>query len=307
MLWDPSSPSEAPFYILARWLSFSAIILAIGGLLFQRVLGAALRSAVMDSTRAAVETAVQRVTIAAAVAVAATAVLRLLAQRAMLNAAFAPEVVPWRDALGGTFGAGVGLQLAGAVLVVAAAAARGDRGGTMVALAIGAMAVSPGLSGHAAAGSPAALSVGADGIHMVTAGAWVGVLALLALVAMPAIRAREPEAIGIATRAMVAAFSPVALGSVTLLAITGTYAAWRLVGSLDALFTTRYGAALLVKLALLGVMFALGAINWRRLGPASGTVAGSSRLRSAALGELTIAVLVLLVTAALVGRPSPVE
>ncbi len=307
MLWDPSSPSEAPLYILARWLSFSAIIVAIGGLLFQRMLGAAVRSAVMDSTRAAVDTAVQRATIAAAVGVAATAVLRLLAQRAMLNAAFAPDVVPWGDALAGTFGASVGLQLAGAGLSVAATVARGGGGGTTVALAIGTMAVSPGLSGHAAAGSPAALSVGADGLHMITAGAWVGVLALLALVAMPVVRAREPEAVGLATRAMVAAFSPVALGSVGLLAITGTYAAWRLVGSLDALFATRYGAALLVKLTLLVAMLVLGAINWRRLGPTSGTVAGSSRFRRAALAELTVAVLVLLVTAALVGRPSPVE
>jgi copper transport protein len=307
MLWDPSSPSEAPLYILARWFSFSAIIVAIGGLLFQRMLGAAVRSAVMDSTRAAVDTAVQRATIAAAVGVAATAVLRFLAQRAMLNAAFAPDVVPWGDALAGTFGASVGLQLAGAGLSVAATVARGGGGGTTVALAIGTMAVSPGLSGHAAAGSPAALSVGADGLHMITAGAWVGVLALLALVAMPVVRAREPEAVGLATRAMVAAFSPVALGSVGLLAITGTYAAWRLVGSLDALFATRYGAALLVKLTLLVAMLVLGAINWRRLGPTSGTVAGSSRFRRAALAELTVAVLVLLVTAALVGRPSPVE
>jgi copper transport protein len=149
------------------------------------------------------------------------------------------------------------------------------------------------------------LSIAADALHVVTAGAWIGMLALLTLAAVPVIRAREPEVSGTATRAMVAAFSPVALGSVAVLGATGIYAAWRLVGSLDALVATRYGAALLVKLGLLGLMLALGALNWRRLGPGSSTAAGASRFRSAALAELTVAVL--LVTAALVGRPSPVE
>lgn len=307
MLWDPSSPSEAPLYILVRWLSFSAIIVAIGGLLFKRVMGAPLRSAVTDGTRAAVDVVVQRVMMAAGAAVAVSAILRLLAQRAMLDVAFAPEIVPWRDVLAGTFGASVGLQLTGGALALAAAAGSGTLSSTAAAMAIGAMAVSPGLSGHAATGSPAVLSLGADGLHMVTAGTWVGMLAFLAVVAIPVIRSCQPEVLGVATRAMVAAFSPVALGSAGLLAVTGTYAAWRLVGSFEALFTTRYGAALLVKLALVGVMLTLGAINWRRLGPASSTLTGSSRLRSAALAEVVVAVLVLLVTAALVGRPSPVE
>jgi putative copper export protein len=307
MLWDPSAPSEAPFYILVRWFSFSAIVLAIGALLFQRVVGAALRSAVTEATRAAVADATRRLALATGVAVAAAALLRVVMQRAMLNAAFAPEVVSWRDTAAGAFGIGFALQIGGGVLAVVASRRRGALRGPLAALAMAAMAVSPGLSGHAAAGSPVTLSLAADAIHMVTAGAWVGMLALLALAAMPVIRAREPEAIGTATRAMVAAFSPVALGSVALLGTTGIYAAWRLVGSLHALVTTRYGAALLVKLGLLGVMLALGAINWRRLGPGASAAAGASRFRSAALAELTVAVLVLLVTAALVGRPSPVE
>jgi copper transport protein len=107
-------------------------------------------------------------------------------------------------------------------------------------------------------------------------------LAILAWVAMPAVGAHEPESTGLATRAMIGVFSPVALGSVALLAATGTYAAWRLVGSLDALFSTRYGAALLTKVALLAVTLVLGAINWRRLGPASSTAAGAHRFRRAA-------------------------
>ena len=132
-------------------------------------------------------------------------------------------------------------------------------------------------------------------------------LAILLTVAMPIFRAREPDTCAPATRAMIAAFSPVALGSVGLLIASGVFAGWRLVGSWDALFSTRYGAALLVKVALLLVMMAFGALNWRWVGPAAGTPRGLARFRRVSSGELLVAVVVLLVTAALVGRPSPTE
>ena len=307
MFWDPSSPSEAPLYILVRWLSFSAIVLAIGALLFPRLVGSALRSVVTEQTAQEVEKAVRAVTVGAGVAVLIAAALRLVMQRAMLNAAFAPDVVPWRDAVSGTFGTGLWLQIGGAAMTIVAASQANYRRGFLAILAAGMLVFAPGLSGHAASATPMALSLIADAIHMLTAGAWVGILALLTFVATPMVRAHEPVKTAEATRAMVGAFSPVALGSVGLLVASGVYAGWRLVGSFEALFNTRYGAALLVKVALLIGMLTLGAINWRWLGPASGSPAGMVRLRRAAMGELLFAVAVLLVTAALVGRPSPTE
>jgi putative copper export protein len=307
MFWDPSSPSEAPLYILVRWLSFSAIVLAIGALLFPRLVGSALRSVVTEQTAQEVEKAVRTVTVGAGVAVLIAATLRLVMQRAMLNAAFAPDVVPWRDVVSGTFGTGLWLQIGGAAMTIVAASQANYRRGVLAILAAGMLAFAPGLSGHAASATPMALSLMADAIHMLTAGAWVGMLALLTFVATPMVRAHEPDKGAEATRAMVGAFSPVALGSVGLLVASGVYAGWRLVGSFEALFNTRYGAALLVKVALLIGMLTLGGINWRWLGPASGSPAGMVRLRRAAMGELLFAVAVLLVTAALVGRPSPTE
>jgi copper transport protein len=306
MFWDPSSPSEAPLYILVRWLSFSAIVLAIGALLFPRV-GSALRAVVTEQTAREVEKAVRRATIAAGVAVLVAAALRLVMQREMLNAAFAPEVIPWRDVASGTFGAGLWLQIGGAIMAIVGASQASHRRGFVAILAAGMLVFAPGLSGHAASATPLALSLIADAVHMLAAGAWIGMLALLTFVATPVVRAHEPAKAAEATRAMVGAFSPVALGSVGLLVASGVYAGWRLVGSFEALFNTRYGAALLVKVALLIGMLALGAINWRWLGPASGSPAGMVRLRRAAMGELLFAVAVLLVTAALVGRPSPTE
>src|SRR5688572_6654960 len=113
MLWDPASPAEAPLYILVRWLSFSAIVLAIGALLFPRVIGGTLRAIGAAETFLAVDTAVRRVALTAAAAVALGALLRVVMQRVALNAAFAPEVIPWHDVVTGTFGLGLGLQLVG--------------------------------------------------------------------------------------------------------------------------------------------------------------------------------------------------
>ncbi len=307
MLWDPASPAEAPLYILVRWLSFSAIVLAIGALLFPRVVGGVLRSLGASETFRAVEDATGRVAMAAAMTVVLGAVLRVVMQRAALNAAFAPEVIPWRDVVTGTFALGLGLQLVGAAMAVGSAKATGRMRTALVSLAISSMALGPGMSGHAAAGDPLALTLIADTVHVLTAGAWVGMLAILLVVAMPIFRAKEPETCAPATRAMIAAFSPVALGSVGLLVASGVLAGWRLVGSWEALFNTRYGAALLVKVALLAVMMAFGALNWRWVGPAAGTPRGLARFRRVSSGELLVAVAVLLVTAALVGRPSPTE
>ena len=307
MLWDPASPAEAPLYILVRWLSFSALVLAIGALLFPRVAGGVLRSFGASETFRAVEVATRRVAVTAALAVALSALLRVVMQRMALNAAFAPDVIPWSDVVNDTFALGLGLQLVGAGLAVGAAKTTGTTRTIATSVAITSMALGPGMIGHAAAGTPVALTLVADAVHVLTAGTWVGMLAILLLVAMPIIRAREPETCAPATRAMIAAFSPVALGSVGLLVASGVFAGWRLVGSWDALFNTRYGAALLVKVALLIVMMAFGALNWRWVGPAAGTPRGLSRFRRVSWGELLVAVVVLLVTAALVGRPSPTE
>jgi copper transport protein len=282
-------------------------VLAIGALLFPRVIGGTLRAIGAGETFLAVDTAVRRVALTAAAAVALGALLRVVMQRQALNAAFAPEVIPWRDVVTGTFGLGLGLQLVGAALAVGSTKTVGMTRVAATSLAIASMALGPGMSGHAAAGTPMALTLVADAVHMLTAGAWVGMLAILLLVAMPILRTREPETCAPATRAMIAAFSPVALGSVGLLVASGVLAGWRLVGSWDALFNTRYGAALLVKVALLVVMMALGALNWRWAGPGAGTPSGLARFRRVSWGELLVAVTVLLVTAALVGRPSPTE
>lgn len=315
MLWDPSSPSEFPLYILARWLSFSAIVLAIGALVFPRVVRSAVgswRSAGAGQAAgidAALGIAARRMLVIAGGLALVAVVFRTIMQRWALNTAFAPDVVPWSDLLwrSGAFSLGVWLQGAGALVALASLALGGSLRAVAAGGAVGMLAIAPGLSGHAAAGTPVMLTLLADALHMVAAGAWIGVLAVIVAFAIPALRATAGADAAPLVAALIAGFSPWALGSFALLGVTGVYAGWRLVGSVDALLSTRYGAALLVKGALIGVIVLFGFLNWRRYGPGASTPSGLAAFRRTASWELGVALAVLLVTAALVGRPSPTE
>jgi putative copper export protein len=104
---------------------------------------------------------------------------------------------------------------------------------------------------------------------------------------------------------LVSRFSPLALGSAALLGVTGVITAWRHLKYWSALWTTPYGYALDVKLALVLCVLALGAWNWRRMTPRLGDESAAHTLRRSARAELSFAALVLLVTGVLVSLPAP--
>ncbi|MFL5537534.1 MAG: copper resistance CopC/CopD family protein [Longimicrobiaceae bacterium] len=177
------------------------------------------------------------------------------------------------------------------------AAAR--RGWLLAAAAAVVLALASALSGHAAAAMLAPLSVLADALHVLSAGGWLGSLFVLLVAGIPAAGAAGAgRARGVA--ALVNAFSPVALASAAVLAATGVFAAAVQLDGVAALWQSVYGRTLLVKLALLTVVFATGAYNWKRVQPALGQEAGVARLRRSAGVELAVGVAVLLVTAVLV-------
>jgi putative copper export protein len=159
----------------------------------------------------------------------------------------------------------------------------------------------PGLTGHAAgAGEGRTVALLADAIHVWAAGAWIGGLAVV--VALDARSRSRSDAITLS--ATIPVFSPVALVSAGLLGVTGAMRAWRELESFAALGSTSYGRMLLLKIALVGVVLILGAVNWRRLTPRLGTEDGVRALRRSARLELLAANAVLLATALLV-RTSP--
>lgn len=141
-------------------------------------------------------------------------------------------------------------------------------------------------------------------MHTLAGGLWIGTLFMLAAAGLPAAwreRGRRDQLVA----EMVRAFSPLALASGGTLVVFGVVTAWRHLPTVSALWTTPYGWALVAKLAVVAVVFALGALNWRRVGPALGTERATGTFRRSATAELAAAGVVLVLSAVLVSLPSP--
>jgi copper transport protein len=126
-------------------------------------------------------------------------------------------------------------------------------------------------------------------VHLLAMAGWLGGLAVLVTLLV-----RTDE---LPTRTEVERFSKLAFGCVVVLVATGTYAAWRQVGTFGALIDTKFGLLLVLKfdLVLLMVGCAWVARRWlrRKAGP-------WATLRKAVAVEAALAVVVLGVTTVLV-------
>jgi copper transport protein len=121
---------------------------------------------------------------------------------------------------------------------------------------------------HAGIGSQVPLSVLSDTIHLSAGAIWLGGLTMLAAIVLrrPGTAPRRARgAVSHKTRLApveavqaVERFSPIALGCVCAILVTGTYQAWRNVGTWGALVGTTYGRLLLIKIAAMCVLIGLG-------------------------------------------------
>ena len=111
-------------------------------------------------------------------------------------------------------------------------------------------------SGHAATTNPHWFSITADCLHLLAMATWVGGLVMIVGALLPR---GEPDELH---RAL-PVFSVAAFTSVIVMAVTGTYAAWRGIGSLRAIFGTEYG--LLVDAKILGFLGLLALGNLSRV------------------------------------------
>jgi copper transport protein len=186
------------------------------------------------------------------------------------------------------------------------------------------LAVTPALSGHAAAGPDAAVGAVVGVVHFSAAAVWFGGLVLLGTCVLP-----RPEGGGGRLLGAVARFSSVAFTAMVVIVVTGMVQGWRQVGSLQALGQTAYGRLLVVKVAaflLLIVVAGRSRVLVRRKlmaralvgaaardrdrgdagGPGMGDVDGGSLwlLRRLVLTEVIVAVVVLAITA-LLGIATP--
>ncbi len=163
----------------------------------------------------------------------------------------------------------------------------------------------PAFTGHAAGEEQLrSLALAADALHVLAASAWMGGLGCVLYLDYQARRPAEcPRSL---LPVLVPAFSPVAIGSVSVLVATGAFASWLHVDGVAQLVATSYGRTLLLKLLVVTVVLGLGALNWRRLSPRLGDPGGDDALRRAAAVELMMGHAVLFITAALI-RTSPMS
>ena len=119
-----------------------------------------------------------------------------------------------------------------------------------------ALLLTPGLAGHAATGRLVPAAVVTDVVHLAAAALWLGGLVVVLGIVLPR---REPDELA----RVVPRFSALAFGAVAALVVTGSFQAWRQVGSLDALTETTYGRLLMVKVAFFVVMVGFGYLGRR--------------------------------------------
>jgi putative copper export protein/methionine-rich copper-binding protein CopC len=293
---------ESPAYVAIRWLGYAALVALIGAVVFALVVAPRVPSIIHDVVRVAA-----RVAAVASVILIGAWIARLVAQSYALGGVGIGAI------LGGTSWGGAWIIGAAAALVALGAAVLAGRGESRAAWLVAAPAalaatVALPLSGHALA-TPrlSALAVVADTLHVIGAGGWLGTLLVTVVAGIPVTLRGAPGSRGREASALISAFSPVALFCAGLLVVTGVVAAVLHLGSVGALWESRYGLVLLTKLAVIAVLLVVAFINWRVLRPRLGTDAATRRIRGSAVAELGLAVIVLVVTAVLVATPPPAE
>ncbi len=316
----PPSPAalelnvEHPLAVGVRFVHFLALLGLIGAVAFRW--GVAERMP-RDARTVAMAAPSSRGALRVAGAVLALLALAVVGRLWLQSTLLHGPAEAWSpDALGTllsgtTWGRAWLLQLGAATLlllglVLARGEGRGAVGWATITVAVLLLAVVPALSGHAVAvpGIPA-LAVLNDTLHVLGGGVWLGTLAVLVLAGFPTVGTLPRAERAPAVAGIVSIFSPVALTGAGLVGLTGVVnALFHLTAPLD-LWTTGYGRAVLLKVALLAAVAGLGFYHWRVAGPRLGTDGTARTVRRSSSGELALGVLVVLVTAVLVARPTP--
>lgn len=250
---DPEDPAVAAVFAASRWTSYAGLAL-LAGVLGMLVLcwpgGWANRRA-------------RRVVVVGWVTSLAGAVALLLLQGPYSAGRSLAEVAD-PTLLSATLDTDYGRYVVARMILVAVAALLvvGWRAPWSRLRTAGAVLVAVGLpvtwmgTGHANA-SDNPLDRVADVVHLIAMSTWFGGLAMLAICLLPrSVSLPREEVTGAVRR-----FSLLATGAVVTLVVTGTYVAWRRIGTLEALLGTDYGRLLAFKLAAMGVLLWLGSMS----------------------------------------------
>ncbi|HEX7938288.1 MAG TPA: CopD family protein, partial [Gemmatimonadaceae bacterium] len=202
----------------------------------------------------------------------------------------------------------VGVVGAGLVVIGLLLSRRRIAAGTPIALTGAlAMALSPALTGHAASAQWFVASVTLDGLHVASVGSWLGTLAVVVLIGIPAMARVKDGNADAAVSALVNSFHPIALLSAPMAVFAGLGSSALRLGSLAALTSSRYGSVLIWKLGAVALVAAMGTWNSTRARKRLGTPSATQGIRWTAATEVILAVLVLWVTTDLTATPAPSE
>jgi len=297
----------SPLGLIGRWLFYFATVLMIGAVAFRWAVVTPASRRGEDQVAQAARLGLMRLGWIAIIAALAGAGLRILTQMSDTGASAFVLLMqtPW--------GWGWWLHLGAVALFVlglqlSRRSEQGSGGWLLATVAAVLGAAAPVLSGHTWANTTSLRSAAlvADGLHVLAAGAWMGGLAALVLVALPLLnRAKDADGKVAVLPLWVNAFSRLALLSVLVLFATGAFNTWTRLGGFGNLTGTDYGRTLLIKLGVLLGAAALGFYNWRVVRPSLEETPRTSLLRIPALLELAFGVGILIVTAALVATHLP--
>jgi copper transport protein len=256
--------------VIARWLTFLTIMLAVGLFVLRAFVARPLRSPPRALGVAFV------VSLVAGLVLVPVYVLLATSQFALRSVFSIGALVPLMRT--SAFGRGyleleVLLALFGAAAIGALVLDVPGRPRRSVAellallgalLGAGAVLLAPGAAGHAAQTSPRPLALLLDWLHLAAGSLWVG--GLLGLLVLWRSLPELERLAGLA--ACVPRFSNVALASVGVLLGSGIWASILHLPTLASLWHTSYGQTILVKAGVLLAAAALGAVNFRRTAPA---------------------------------------
>lgn len=290
----------------ARWLAFISLFILIGAASFKHLIldRTFRRSSDSDVFYQIAATGAATAGLFAAIVLIIASVIKLYGETEVMHGVSLGSILTATS-----WGHAWLVQLIAGVLSLGAFAAahrRNNSAWLIAAICALVLAATPALTGHAISSDEAVFAVPVDIAHVLAGSVWLGTLSLILMVGVgSAAKSPDTSSIGARLADMVNAFSPIALLCGALVVATGAATGLMHVQPLSQLWKSTYGMALIVKLALVSLLFTLGAWNWRRVKPNLGGDEGVRALRFSAKLELTASVLVLAVTAFLVALPLP--
>jgi putative copper resistance protein D len=130
---------------------------------------------------------------------------------------------------------------------------------------------------------------------------------MLAFIALPQVLALPVVNRVETARALLRAFSPLALWCAAILAVTGAVGGWIQLRDPGLILGSEYGLVLFRKVVVVLIIAALGAYHWRVVQPSVGSDRSLSRLRGSMMLDVAFVLLVLVLTAILTGTAPPVR